>query len=156
MIGMLYALIIYQDDIMMTKGFTLIELMIGLAIIAILASIAIPAYQDYLTRARILEGFNLAATAKIAVVDTSETNGGLAQVTTGNSAYTSPSTLIVTSITIQDGGDIQILYNDPPIFGGGMVVLHPNQTSPGTPIDWSCNAAAGTTVAAKYLPANCR
>ena len=54
----------------MQQGFTLIELMIVVAIIGILAAIAIPAYQDYTIRAQVSEGMNLAAAAKAAVAET--------------------------------------------------------------------------------------
>ena len=57
------------------KGFTLIELMIVVAIIGILAAIAMPAYQDYTVRAKVTEGLNLAAAAKLAVAETFASNG---------------------------------------------------------------------------------
>ncbi|NYH48810.1 UNVERIFIED_ORG: prepilin-type N-terminal cleavage/methylation domain-containing protein [Xanthomonas campestris] len=67
------------------QGFTLIELMIVVAIIAILAAIALPAYQDYTTRAKLSEALTMSAPAKLAVTETSSSLGGLAQVTAANS-----------------------------------------------------------------------
>ena len=136
---------------MKQKGFTLIEIMVTIAILGILASIAIPAYQNYMVRARVTEGLNLAAAAKLAVAETALSNNQL-PVNQAATGYESPaSTENVASIVIADKtGDIIITYT--PKSGDGTLVLTPTLEANGV-MSWSCKEG---TLPAKYRPASCR
>ncbi|WP_118996625.1 pilin [Legionella oakridgensis] len=135
------------------QGFTLIELMIVVAIIGILAAVAIPAYQDYTIRARVTEGLNLAAAAKLAVSETAISNNALPanQAATG---YTSPAaTNNVASIAIANDGTAAITVTYvAAIGGGGTIILTPTLTANGD-VTWTCT---GGTLADRFRPANCR
>ena len=138
------------------QGFTLIELMIVVAIIGILAAVAIPAYQDYTVRARVTEGLSLSGAAKIAVAENA--SNGATDLALG---YSSPSaTNNVSSLTVATAsGTITILYKAS--AGGGDIILIPLSagsaltagTVPTDAISWSCSSGS---LAAKYRPASCR
>ena len=130
------------------QGFTLIELMIVVAIIGILAAVAIPAYQDYTIRARVTEGFSVASAAKVAVSETFQTNNAFALTKSGWAAP-SPMPSNMASIAITDvTGVITVVMGA--VAGATQFTLTPTLTT-GQPVTWIC---AGTP--AKYLPANCR
>jgi len=137
------------------QGFTLIELMIVVAIIGILAAVAIPAYQDYTVRARVTEGLSLASAAKVTVAENAAS--GSASLASG---WTIPTaTDNVASVAIQANGTILITYTAR--AGGGTITLVPTAggadlvagTPPADAISWSCT---GGSLLPKYRPANCR
>ena len=136
---------------MVQKGFTLIELMIVVAIVAILIVVAIlPMYQDYTIRTRVTEGLDMASSAKLAVSETTITNGALPadQAQTG---FISPvATINVQSIVIGANGVITITYT--PTAGNGTIIMTPTLTA-NKDIVWDCT---GGTLISKYRPAVCR
>jgi type IV pilus assembly protein PilA len=134
------------------QGFTLIELMIVVAIIGILAAVALPAYQDYTTRSKMSEVLIMGAPAKLAVAETSSSLGGLASVTFGNSGYSFPgATKYVSGVAIGDGTGIVTITST--VKGAeGTVTLTPTDKGSGQ-LQWAC---ASTTINAKFLPSECR
>ena len=134
------------------KGFTLIELMIVVAIIGILAAIALPAYQDYTIRSKVTEGLSLVAAAKTAVAESYASNGtypadndtaGLAKATEIKGKY-------VTSVTVANGVITIVYQNTGPMTG--TIALTPTDNNGST--SWTCKVSANTFN--KYVPAECR
>ncbi|WP_407276782.1 pilin [Halothiobacillus sp. DCM-1] len=139
------------------KGFTLIELMIVIAIIGILAAIAIPAYQDYTIRAQVSEGLSLADGLKTPSVEYYTNTGNWpTNTTTGFLAATAYNGNYVKSITLS-GGKMTVAYGNKSntAITSSVLVLSAATTGGGT-ISFTCGTSAGTTILAKYLPAVCR
>ena len=142
------------------KGFTLIELMIVVAIIGILAAIAIPAYQDYIVRSKVTEGLNLASSYKTVIAENagngaSDLSLGIPNfVATKNvaSIAAAPTTGVITITYTADAKSVVISLT--PKDGAETGTAIQNKKVPVNQISWVC--AVDSTANSKYVPANCR
>lgn len=140
------------------NGFTLIELMIVIAILGILMAIAIPAYQDYTVRTRVSECINAAAPAKLAVSESvlSSNDGQTFPTTNTEAGYGGFVSSYCVGLTVGTGGTIQIDVDE---SGVGMdtgqtlaLTLEPTLLANNAGVDWDCQSAGDT----QFAPGSCR
>jgi type IV pilus assembly protein PilA len=134
------------------QGFTLIELMIVVAIIGILAAIALPAYQDYTTRSKISELIVAADNCKTSVTEYYQTNNGTLPSDTNAAGCSTVATQYITSLAVANGVITVTSALASPANGTFVLTPTANASNAGV-LDWSCT---GSTIAKKYLPSTCR
>jgi type IV pilus assembly protein PilA len=139
----------------MQQGFTLIELMIVVAIIGILAAIAIPAYQDYITRSKVTELVTAADACKTSVSEYYQSQNTFPATQTV-SGCANASSQYVASLTVTGGNTITVKARTgtnalPTAAAGNFVLVGAGQAN--GQVTWTCNTS---TIPKKYLPANCR
>jgi type IV pilus assembly protein PilA len=149
------------------RGFTLIELMIVVAIIGILAAIAIPQYQDYIARSQVGEALTLMDGLKTGIGECINNNGTNLGCTTGGggnaasipNAATDTQGNYVASVAVADGTMTATMTTggkESALISGGTLIMIPNVANPASVV-WDCAiATAGGTVGVKYRPAVCR
>src|SRR5690554_4160308 len=140
------------------KGFTLIELMIVVAIIGILAAVALPAYQDYTIRAQVSEGLSLGSGARVAMTEFHQQRGDwpTTNASAGLAAAASISGKYVSEVNVTTPGVITVVFGGPDAhtnISGDSLLLSASST--GGSVDWVCKSAPGG-IEAKYLPSSCR
>lgn len=134
------------------QGFTLIELMIVVAIIGILAAVAIPAYQDYTVRAKVTEGIGLAGAVQSGVAEyfssigTLPTSNALAGLPSANSVRGNA----VDNVSVGASGTILVTFSGAPIAASTIIIV---PTTTNGAVAWACTTG---TLLDKYRPANCR
>jgi type IV pilus assembly protein PilA len=132
------------------KGFTLIELMIVVAIIGILAAVALPAYQDYTIRARVSELVLAASAFKTSIAEKANSDTTLSSAGTGLTVTTGGK---ITGGSVSDTGVITIIGSSTSVGTAVSIVLTPTYVS--GRVTWVCGTGA-TTAEYKYVPAECR
>ncbi len=138
------------------KGFTLIELMITVAIVGILAAVALPAYQNYIIRTQIVDGISLAAGAKIVVMEAHSQKGVLSTMVAADfNAFGGGVGKYVSSVVIGDAGVVTATFGNDANADiiGDTLLLTPSEEPISGNLSWECTSS---TVDAKYLPSSCK
>ena len=160
-----------KQDLKKKNGFTLIEIMVVIAIIGILAALAVPKYQDYIAKTRVAEGLSLAAGAKLAVTEVYSGKGAADMQLATEQTFKSTTTNSVKEVKIEKTGAITVVYQSSVApEGANTLSIVPVNNSSGDAVEvldlsssktqpsagiWSCKSPA-TTLPAKLLPADCK
>ena len=147
------------------KGFTLIELMVVIAVVAILVALAVPAYQDYTIRAKVGECINNADVAKLSISEYRETSGiypadaGQAGIGSGTTVTAGLSEFC--NVFVYTGGNtfgisINTAAVDSNISGLIQPLMTATKNAISNNIDWNCSFGSTAAANVKYLPATCR
>jgi type IV pilus assembly protein PilA len=141
----------------MQKGFTLIELMIVVAIIGILAAVALPAYQDYTVKAKVSEVILAASSAKTSVAESAQVNSAMpatASLVVDTQASKFVSSVVYTSTGGSTGVITVVAAGEAKITGKEIIMTGALQTN--GQVVWTCSAPATNGIDSKYLPASCK
>ena len=134
------------------QGFTLIELMIVIAILGILIAIALPAYQDYTIRTKNTECLNVAAAAKLAVSETAQDRGSLNLVTSTNTGYSFTASDYCNRVAVGANGVIGMTTRSTGATANAVHTLTPAMPAGSGRIEWTCASSAPDS----QIPAECR
>ena len=147
-----------KTDAAHTQGFSLLELMIAVAIVGILSALAIPTYQDYTIRAKVGEAFSLASAAKFSVSEYYVSSGEL-PADADQAGISSVSGKYVRSLSYSKSGSVgQVIVtfgnNVGAEVNGKKVVIEASIS--GNALHWACKSSENDGIDNKYLPASCR